>query len=206
MEMKYYLFDMDGLLLDTEWAWEEAIVIEFERLVPNFDRAFFAHLSGKGIFDITRDFIEDHRLDHSSGYLGERVINKVIELFKFSPKEMSGAREYVVKSRDEGNITCLVSSSPRKVIDAFLHITDMEGDFEMITAGDEVERVKPDPSIYLKACDKLGVDRTSIVVYEDSIPGVQAAKAAGLYTVKINSKKTFDEGQDESYLSFSELL
>ncbi|QZT35910.1 HAD family phosphatase [Halosquirtibacter xylanolyticus] len=206
MMMKYYLFDMDGLLLDTEWAWEEAIVIEFDQLVPSFDRSFFDHISGKGIFDITKEFVEDHQLNHSFIELGESVIDKVIELFVSKPKCMNGAKEFVQKAKMEGNITCLVSSSPRRVIDAFISKTGMDDLFGMITGGDEVEKVKPDPSIYLKAVDKLGVNKSNIVVYEDSIPGVLAAKAAGLLTVKVNAKQTFDAGQDESYQSFIDLL
>lgn len=203
--MKHFLFDMDGLLLDTEWAWKKAIIIVFEELVPRFDRSFFDHLSGKGIFDITKEFIDNHQLEASFLEVGNEIVDMVINMFVATPRIMLGAKEFVHKTKEKG-ITCsLVSSSPRRVIDAFLKASMMNDTFFSITSGDDVESVKPAPDIYLKAIREIGVSEKDIIVFEDSIPGVLASKAAKLHTIKVNSENDFDMGQDHSFDSFLQI-
>ncbi|QZE14084.1 HAD family phosphatase [Halosquirtibacter laminarini] len=202
--MIQFLFDMDGLLLNTEWAWEEAIAFEFRKLVPDFDLSFFSEISGKGIFDITRWFVEKNQIDMDPLELGDLIIKRVIVLFCNEPQSMSGALQFVKDSREKGIGTNLVTSSPKVVVEAFLAETGLSQMFDTVTTGDEVHVVKPDPSIYLKAVEKLDNNTSGVAVFEDSIPGVIAAKAAGLYTVKVHASNHFDRGQDISWSSFDQ--
>jgi HAD superfamily hydrolase (TIGR01509 family) len=89
--------------------------------------------------------------------------------------------------RESGIKTALASSSPKHLVDLVMDKFGIAGLFDLILSGDEVERGKPAPDIYLGAAKKLGVTPENCVVVEDAPSGVAAAKAAGMRCLAVGT-------------------
>lgn len=178
------LFDMDGLMLDSERAmletWREAAQAEnlaaddavWLAMVGMHDRASLVHLSGHfGADAATRLRDASYRLYDArvaAGLPRKRGLLELLELL-----EAQGVPKAVATS----------TQRPRAL--AKLSASGLIGRFDAIVAGSDVEHPKPAPDIYLLAARELGVDVRRCVVLEDSEPGVRAALAAGATPIQI---------------------
>ena len=105
---------------------------------------------------------------------------------------MRGLRE--ILSQFHGRLKMgVATSSPRMLVTAALPALKVDHYFEAITAGDEVARGKPDPALYLKTMEKLGVRGDESVVLEDAPSGAEAGKRAGAFVIAVPSELTRDE-------------
>jgi len=113
--------------------------------------------------------------------LDELVMEEI--LHEVDPRP--GAVDLIAALKAAGMPIALATNSPRAFCERALHTAGMDGQFEIVVAGDEVEHGKPEPDIYLEACRQLGVDPTKSVALEDSPTGTQAANAAGMTVVGV---------------------
>ncbi|MDE6553431.1 MAG: HAD family phosphatase [Muribaculaceae bacterium] len=172
------LFDLDGVLVDSERIYTkiwEAIEKQWPRGIENFAYK----IKGTTLEDILeRYFPEEVRKD---------VTNELIRLegmMIYGP--MPGAIEFLDALKAKGIPIALVTSSNELKMDHLWH--DMPGfkeKFDVIITGDEVNNSKPDPEGYLAAAAALGVDPRRCAVFEDSLQGVKAGKAAGAFVIGI---------------------
>jgi len=180
--MQAVIFDMDGVLVDSEPLHRQHIqaflvklgVSEPEKLTHNF--------KGVGTKDTSRIIIETFDLSHSveemtkmsrQAYLDH--LNSLEEL-----PSIPGAVAFVKNLAAAGHPLALASSASSKRIEMFLEKLGLTKYFKVIASGDHVERSKPAPDIFLLAARKLGMDPQDCVVIEDAENGVAAAKAAGM--------------------------
>lgn len=181
------LFDMDGLLLDSEPLWyavEEAAV---QRLGGTWGPHHQAALIGGTMDASCRYMLDLTGADMSVEELSDLLVEEMVGHFRSGTAPLhDGALELVDAIRAAGVRTGLVSSSYRVVIDAALDLLGRER-FDVSIAGDEVTRGKPDPEPYRTACDRLGVAASETVVLEDAISGVFSAEAAGCTVVAVPS-------------------
>jgi HAD superfamily hydrolase (TIGR01509 family) len=117
----------------------------------------------------------------------------------------SGARELIEQLRARGLKLAVASSSPRVWVEATLAALGLAESFEAIVAGDEVARSKPDPEIFLRAAEKLGVAPAHCLVIEDSPGGVAGAVAAGMRVVAVRSPLTGGRSFAEAALTIDSL-
>ena len=87
----------------------------------------------------------------------------------------------------------MATSAKRQRVDKHLKDANLEGVFDVTVCGDEVEKAKPNPDIFLKAANKLEVDRERCIVVEDSLAGVKAGHNAGMIVVNIPDLKDYDD-------------
>lgn len=182
------LFDMDGLLVDTEPLWLAAEVATMADLGGRWTRAdqravlggplehaaaYMARRSGTGVAPAT---IGRMLVDRMAGQLAVGEI-----------RLLPGAGDLVRAVAAAGIPTALVSASHRALVDLVLAALARAGlpGFGVTVAGDEVPRTKPDPAPYLRAAELLGADITRAVVLEDSANGVRAGWAAGAHVVAV---------------------
>ena len=203
------IFDMDGLLLDTETLWHAAEVDLFERHGGEFTWDDKMAVIGTNFEVTARHFSE--RLGHPPergmalvqemiGLMHERVLRQV--------DARPGALELVrgVQQLDDVRLG-LASNSPRFLVDAALGSAGLTDAFEAIVTSDDVEHAKPAPDIYLLACSQLGVDPSEALALEDSASGVTAAKAAGLTCIGVPQFAETDvSAADRIIASLEELL
>ena len=181
------IFDMDGLLLDTETLWHEAETELFERHGAVFSWDDKMAVMGTS-FDVTAAYFAD-RLgvppDEGPGLVDE-MIGLMHERVRRQVDARPGAVELVARLRGlDGVRLGLASNSPRFLVDDALRTSGLSDAFETIVTADDVERSKPAPDIYVLACDRLGVEPSEAVALEDSPSGIAAAKAAGLVCIAV---------------------
>jgi len=201
------LFDFDGLLVDTETpsrlAYEE-LYREHGHELP-LDR--WATLVGT----IGADFSPDDHLEELVGrpldreQLTLRRRTRELELCDLEDLR-PGIEEYLVEAEQRGLATAIVSSSTREWIARHLERLDRVNHWQAIVAADgDAERAKPEPTLYLEALDLLGLEPTEAIAFEDSLNGIRAAKAAGIFVVAVPNPITETFALDEADLLLGSL-
>jgi HAD superfamily hydrolase (TIGR01509 family) len=200
------VFDMDGLLLDTEPAWHRA------------ETALLRRRGGPSDFDpfATTGWSMDATLELYAGWLGlgsadrpaleTELYDLVLEEFTSSLEHRPGARELVERLRGVVPLA-VASNTPRHLVLFALRSAGLLDAFEVVVSADEVGRGKPAPDVYLEACRRLGVAPSGAIALEDSESGVASAKAAGLTVVGVPQWAVVDvSAADHVVESLEELL
>jgi HAD superfamily hydrolase (TIGR01509 family) len=184
------LFDMDGLLVDTEEAWYAAELEVMRRLDTPWGRDHQKALVG-GSLEATSDYMRRWAdTDVPAATIRQWLVDFMVDRLAREPVHWRpGARALLEGVLAAGVPSALVSASPRRIVDVVLDrvLHDVRAPFDVTVAGDEVSRTKPDPLPYLTAAARLGVAPTQCVVLEDSANGARAGVAAGCVTVMIPS-------------------
>jgi HAD superfamily hydrolase (TIGR01509 family) len=180
------VFDMDGLLLDTETLWHSAEVELFARHGGKFTWDDKIAVIGTS-YDFTAEYFSDRLgLPRERGpELVSQMISLMHDLVRRSVDARPGAVELVDRLRELRVPLGLASNSPRFLVDDALATAGMTDAFDAIVTSDDVELAKPAPDIYLLACERLGVAPADALALEDSASGVAAAKAAGLTCIAV---------------------
>jgi HAD superfamily hydrolase (TIGR01509 family) len=180
------LFDMDGILVDSEPVWYVVEGSLVERLGGTWGRHHQAKCIG-GTVDATCRYIADLTgTDRTVAEIQAEVMSGMVEHFSTALPVVDGAMDLDDAVRRRGVATALVSSSFRVLTDAALVKLGAQR-FDVVVAGDEVSRGKPHPEPYLTACVRLGVAPERAVVVEDAMNGVLSAEAAGCHVVAVPS-------------------
>jgi HAD superfamily hydrolase (TIGR01509 family) len=178
------LFDMDGLLIDSERVWLEVETEVMAWLGGEWSPAHQEALVGGSLYVAADHMLELTGASASREEVGRRMLDGMAERLSACVPMMPGAKDLLAEVRAAGVPAALVSSSHRRLIEPVLDAVGREH-FALSVAGDEVARVKPDPEPYLTAVARLGADAARCVVLEDSPNGVAAAEAAGCVTVAV---------------------
>jgi HAD superfamily hydrolase (TIGR01509 family) len=186
------LFDMDGLLIDSEPLWFEVETEVMARLGGEWTKEDQKQLLGSSLENSTRYFIERATVPVTPAEIAEWMIGGMVERVRDrGVRVMSGAAELVAEVAASGLPYALVTSSRRRFVDAVLSRTGMR--FPVVVTGSDVSRGKPDPEPYLLVARRLGVEPGRCVVLEDSITGVTAAEAAGCFVIAVPSLRAIEQ-------------
>ncbi len=200
--MNYIIFDMDGVLLDSEPMHQEIIYEVFQLEGISFDKAYIQTLTGMSAFPMWEKVKRDAQRSES---VEELIKFHRDYFFKRLPEVkvplVPHVKDVLEKFKNEGKHLSLASSSGRKLIDIFTQQTNIAHYFEVIMSGDDVQYSKPNPEIFLKVAQRYGLSATQFTVIEDSTNGVKAAKSAGMQCVGFQNP--LSGGQD---LSQADLL
>ena len=179
------IFDMDGLLLDTETLWHRAEIELFRRRGADFTFDDKLAVMGTSFAFTARYFAE--RLGGTIEE-GEALVREMEEIMQGELRgEVAGrpgAVELVERLRGRTRLG-LASNSPRRLVDTALATAGLVGAFDAIVTFDDVQRAKPEPDLYLLACERLSVPPGEALALEDSPSGIAAAKAAGLTCIAV---------------------
>jgi HAD superfamily hydrolase (TIGR01509 family) len=180
------VFDMDGLLLDTETLWHEAEVELFARHGGEFTWDDKMTVIGTS-YEFTAEYFADRlgRPRSDGPALVQEMIELMHALVRRAVEARPGALELVARLRADGVPLGLASNSPRFLVDDALATAGLADAFATIVTSDDVEHAKPAPDIYLLACERLRVAPADALALEDSASGVTAAKAAGLTVIGV---------------------
>ena len=202
------IFDMDGLLLDTETLWHEAEVDLFRSHGGEFTWDDKMAVIGTS-YDFTADYFADrlNRPRSEGPALVREMIAGMHERVRRAVEARPGAVELVERLREADVRLGLASNSPRVLVDDALNTAGLADAFEVIVTSDDVTNAKPAPDIYLLACERLGVAPADALALEDSASGVTAAKAAGLTVVGVPQFAETDvSAADRVVASLEELI
>lgn len=181
------VFDMDGLLLDSEVLWDRAEGELFRRHGDEWTFEDKLNVMGTSFEATARYYAE--RL----GQPAERGVGLVDEMRSLMKDELRrgvdthpGARELIRELRAVDGIGMgLASNSSRDIVDLALAGVGLTDAFDAIVTSDDVMHAKPAPDIYLLACERLGVAPSEAVALEDTTPGIASAKAAGMTCIAV---------------------
>ena len=178
------LFDMDGLMVDSEPAWFE-LQSEFAGArggTWNTDLA--RRCVGGGLVNALRVMHETFGFEVDV----ERDMATMMDMFvaRVDRLELKRGLLDLLNAACAGNVPCAVaSSSSRRLVDATLNRFGIRDRFGAIVTGDAVARPKPAPDIFLEAGRRLGAPPAACVVLEDSLAGVRAGRAANMYVIAV---------------------
>ena len=186
------IFDMDGLLIDSERpimaAWIEAA------RTLDIELSHSQYLQVVGLAMTESELILGALLGGPEAY--RQAIDHVRQLLQLERADglpmfpiKPGAAEFLGALRQRGTRCAVASSSTSGQIQACLGSLGVLDQFDAFAGGDEVARAKPDPALYLLAASRLGVDPSQCVAFEDSENGARAALAAGLRVVIVPDLK-----------------
>lgn len=176
------VFDMDGILIETEPIWDDVrrrMAAAESRPWP--DEATRA-MMGMSTREWATYMAETVGVAGTWQEVAERVIDGVAAEYEVHLPVLSGAVEAVRRMAGRGPVA-IASSSPRRLIDQVADELGIASLLAVTVSTEEVERGKPWPDGYLKACELLGVDPTRTVAVEDSTNGVRSAHAAGMTVI-----------------------
>ncbi|MDO4477587.1 MAG: HAD family phosphatase [Lachnospiraceae bacterium] len=184
IKKKGALFDMDGTLIDTEMLyrrfWREGVEARGGVFAPDFLRDI-GGTSGQYTLDVIHryyPFIDGDELRLS---VRARVNAEIREHIP----EKKGLHELLHFLKENGFKIALATASAHERIDAFVAGAHLENVFDAILSGQDLTKSKPDPEIFIKAAEALGLAPEECYVFEDGVNGVQAGGAAGCDTIMI---------------------
>ena len=177
------VFDLDGVLVDSEGIWARAEAETVEGLGGEYTTEVSAALYGRGHRDGARILAE--RFGGDADAIADTLLANALAGFGRGLEPLPGARDLVAQLRGRVPIA-VASNSVRVIVETALAAAGLEG-FDAVVAGEDVAAPKPAPDPYLEACSRLGVDPADAIGIEDSPVGVASAKAAGLYVIGIPS-------------------
>ena len=191
------IFDLDGVLVDSEPLFLKALnrilIAEGARpLTEEENRG----LVGTTVENTWSGIREMRALPKSADYYLDRYDQVVLRIFEEDLELQPGARRLVDEVRARGLPMGLATGSRRKWVDVKLRVVGLDGVFDAIIAGDEIQHGKPAPDTYLEVARRLRVPPHQCLAVEDSPTGVAAAVAAGMYTVAVRTD--FTAGMDVS--------
>jgi HAD superfamily hydrolase (TIGR01509 family) len=181
------LFDMDGLLIDSEPLWTVAEIELANQLGGEWSDGIKTAIIGTRLDVAVPKILEWYDVARGESEVAaamDFLLRRMVELFHDDLPLMPGALELIDGVRALGVRTALVSSSYRVLVDAALD-TLGRGRFDLSLAGDEVGHGKPSPEPYLTACERLGIQPAQAVILEDAMSGVTSGEAAGATVVAV---------------------
>lgn len=192
--MKYrgYIFDLDGVLIDSSkihyLGWKAVL----NRLGADMDYETFRaeHFGRRGVDTLEKFFGKGKFSESEIKTLSDEVDSNFVETVADDVVPIKGALEFVRALKKSGAKLALATSAPRQNVDAFLRAFRLHGEFDVEICADDVSAGKPDPEAFLKAASELNEVPEECVVFEDSVPGVTAAKAAGAVCVALLTTTT----------------
>jgi len=189
------LFDVDGVLVDSEEFIAEAAVIMFAELYGvTVAPAEFTPFVGTGETSYLGGVAAAHGLDLDVDKAKARTYELYLDVIRGRLHPVPGAVELVRELRVNGFRTAIATSADRVKLDANLREAGLvEEDFDAVLTGLDVVRKKPFPDIYLEAARRIGVAPADCLVIEDAIEGIRAGKEAGSTCVGIST--SFDESR-----------
>lgn len=206
--MKAVIFDMDGLLIDSEPFWQSAEREVFGSLGIEVTEVHSSVTSRMTTREVTEYWF---RFKPWKGIsipdIEMKVIKEVGELIGLHGKIMPGVMETLVYFRQAGYKIGLATNAPAVLIPKVLKKLNIESCFDAVLSAESVTKGKPAPDIYIQMASNLSVDAAQCIVFEDSKSGMAAALAAGMTVVAVPAGNQYDHAEfDAAHLKIGSLI
>ncbi len=190
MKFSTVIFDMDGVLIDSEPihldAANEVLGGEGAHLTEEENAVYLGCNEQRYWTALAERFDLSHEVAHYIDFRHQVLVRMLKDKLPISP----GVVDLLRRLKSGGWKLALASSSERGLIDYVVDKGGMAGIFDVIASGDEVANSKPDPEIFLLAAQRLNSEPEACVVFEDSAHGIQAAIGAQMRCIRVETKST----------------
>jgi HAD superfamily hydrolase (TIGR01509 family) len=181
------IFDLDGVLLDSEQAWDEARKQLTTARGGRWRARATREMMGMSSIEWSRYMHEELGVDMPPEDISSAVVDLMKALYQEHLPLLPGAKEAVRRTAARRQLG-LASSSNRLLIDLALELSALAGFFSATVSSEEVARGKPAPDVYLETAGRLSVDPASCAAIEDSHNGILSARAAGMRVIVIPNR------------------
>lgn len=186
--IKAVVFDMDGLLIDSEPFWRKAEKEALEKIGIPVKKEITSETMGIRIDALVEYWFKRYPWDGPSKKEVEAdIIRRVISMIRKKGELMPGARELLEKFKNMEMPMAIASSSPMEIISSVLEKTLILQYISVVHSAEDELFGKPHPAVYIGASKKLGVEAGSCVAFEDSPNGILSAKSAGMRCIAVPS-------------------
>lgn len=194
MDINAVIFDMDGVIFDTESLYLKHWCSIFSKYGYEMTKENYLLVMGRGRKVVKEKFLSIYgeNLPIDNMYKEKDYeLSKYIEENEVPIKE--GAYELLEFLKVNGYKIALATSAKRGRAMKHLKDSRFENYFDVIITGEDIEKTKPNPEIFLKALERLNIEPKKAIVIEDSIAGIKAAKNAGIFAIHVPDLKEPDE-------------
>ncbi|MFL6208637.1 MAG: hexitol phosphatase HxpB [Pyrinomonadaceae bacterium] len=180
------IFDMDGVLIDSEPLWQEAEIVAFKRVGLQLSRQMCMQTMGMRVDEVVEFWHRRHPWESiPKREIEACIIDEVVAMILRKGEAMTGVAEALRFVKGLGLKTALASSSAARIMRAVMEKLALHDAFDFVHSAEEEEYGKPHPAVYLTTARKLGVAPTECLAVEDSLNGVIAAKSARMKCIAI---------------------
>lgn len=186
------IFDMDGLLTDSETRWRQAELEVAADIGLSMTVEDLEETTGIRMFEVAQIWFQKTPWEGPSpAEVAERVVNRVIELGETAVC-LPGVEQTLDLVEEIGLRVALCSSSDKRLIDATLEQLGLSQRFEVVHSAEDDEFGKPHPMPYLYTAEGMGIDPSSCLAFEDSLNGCISARAALMRVVAVPDQEITD--------------
>ena len=193
------VFDLDGVLLDSEQVWDELREQLVEDRGGRWHDGAHTEMMGMSSVEWSRYMRDELDVPDPPEEISAEVVRRLEEVYRRGLPLIDGAEHAVERLAARWPLG-LASSSNRELIDLVLELTGLARFFRVTVSSEEVPRGKPAPDVYIEAARELGVPPERCAAVEDSRNGIRAAKAAGMRVIAIPNQH-FPPGQESLALA-----
>jgi len=190
------IFDMDGLIINSEPLWEDAMIAMFKEYDISVSRKDLLNVKG---FRVDEAIVYINNLKRcSNSLLAEQqklTIKNITTLIKEKGEALPGVLSTINYCKIKNIPIAIASSSLYEVIDATINRLNLNNHFNVVYSAQDEERGKPHPGIFISTAKKMDVNISNCIIFEDSVNGVIAARAAGAIAVAVPDSSHFDNPQ-----------
>jgi HAD superfamily hydrolase (TIGR01509 family) len=196
---KAVIFDMDGVIIDSERLWQQAEFEVFTSLGVNVTKEYADQTKSMTTKEVTKFWFDKCPwFTESLDTVEQMVIARVITLVETEDCEITGIKDLLRLLKDKGYKIGLATNSPNSIIPKVLEKSALVQFFDTISSAEFEINGKPDPAVYLTTASKLEVSTAECIAIEDSDSGMKAAKNAGMTVVG------FTNGNANIYFEFAD--
>lgn len=190
---KAVIFDMDGLMIDSEKVTYEEYIKTMKKFNYDFDEDFYLRCLGKNKQTVCELFMNHYGDQFPMKEIWDDVHLSLDTRLSTNVPLKNGIIELLTYLKNNHYKTIVATSSSRERAEKILTVANLRNYFDDIICGDEVTCGKPHPEIFLTACQKLGVTPQEALVLEDSEAGISAAHTGGIDVICIPDMKYPEE-------------
>lgn len=188
------IFDMDGVLIDSEPLWKIAMQETFDEVGCPLTKKDFQKTVGLRIDEVIEFWYQEVGWDKfSPKEVEDKIVQRMVELIGQNGDPLPGVLDTLAFLKEKGLRIGLATSSYTVLIDAVLEALSIRDLFEETHSAEDEEFGKPHPSVYLTVAKRLNVDPLKCLVIEDSLNGIISGKAARMKVVCIPEKSHHPE-------------
>jgi HAD superfamily hydrolase (TIGR01509 family) len=178
------VFDMDGVLIQSEEVWDEVREAYVRECGGRYDADVQRAMMGMSSTEWSAYLHETAGVPDTPEEINAEVVRRMLAAYESHLPLIDGATEAVERLARDFTLA-VASSSNRPLIDTVLQVSGLARHFAATVSSEEVERGKPAPDVYLEAARRLGVEPSACAAVEDSHGGIRSAKTAGMRVLAI---------------------
>ncbi|MDG1475568.1 MAG: hexitol phosphatase HxpB [Vicingaceae bacterium] len=188
--IKAVIYDMDGVIIDSEPLWREALIHCFNKVGFDFTQDKCRTTQGMRLIEVVEYWYAQQPWEGKSIVEVEQdILTKVTELIAEKGIAMEGVYESLDLFKSKGYKIALASSSASSLINVVLDKLNIRDQFEIVNSAEFLKFGKPHPEVFIKTAEELNVPPINCLVIEDSFHGVLAAKAAVMKVIAVPEEK-----------------